>query len=79
MPWGDGTVDVEDLQVLAKYIGEPVDDPTLVAHWAFDEAEGMIAHDSTGNHDGTVMGAAVWYPEGGCVDGALAQVTLFGR
>ena len=31
-PMGDGTVDVNDLTVLAGYIGQEVNDPTLVAH-----------------------------------------------
>jgi len=71
MPWGDGTVDVQDLQVLAEYIGEPVGDPTLIAHWAFDETEGMTAYDSAGVNDGTVMGVPAWHPDGGKVGGAL--------
>ena len=71
MPWGDGIVDVQDLVVLAEYIGREVDDPTLIAHWALDEAEGMIAYDGEGSHDVTVMGAVVWHPDGGVMDGAL--------
>jgi len=71
MPWGDGIVDVQDLVVLAEYIGKEVENPTLVAHWALDEAAGMIAHDSAGSHDATMIGAALWHPEGGVVDGAL--------
>jgi len=69
--WGDGVVDIEDLKVLAEYIGEPVGDPTLIAHWAFDETEGMIAADSAGVNDGTVMGIPAWQPDGGKVGGAL--------
>jgi hypothetical protein len=71
MPWGDGVVDVEDLKVLAGYIGEPVDDPTLVAHWALDEAGGIIAYDSAGECNGIVMGRCTWRPAGGQVGGAL--------
>jgi len=72
MPWGDGIVDVQDLRVLAEYIGEPVGDPTLVAHWAFDETEGVIAAESIGGNDAMIiMGAPLWHPEGGAVDGAL--------
>jgi Tol biopolymer transport system component len=71
MPWGDGIVDVGDLKVLARYIGEPVDDPTLVAHWKLDETDGTTAYDSIGRHHGTVIGVPVWWPEGGRVDGAL--------
>ena len=70
--WGDGIVDIEDLKVLAEHIGEEVDDPTLVAHWALDETEGFIAHDGVGEKDGTVVGAPAWRPDGGQVNGAFA-------
>lgn len=69
--WGDGTVGLEDLTVLAGYLGKEVSDPTLVAHWALDEAEGMVAHDSIGNNDAFVIGVPVWQPTGGQVNGAL--------
>ncbi|MHC4145533.1 MAG: LamG-like jellyroll fold domain-containing protein [Planctomycetota bacterium] len=69
MPWGDGVVDVQDLVVLTEYI-EPID-RTLIAHWALDEAEGIVAGDSVGNNDGYVMGDPVWAPDGGQVDGAI--------
>jgi hypothetical protein len=69
MPWGDGIVDVRDLVVLAEYI-EPIDS-TLIAHWALDEAEGIVAGDSVGNNDGYVVGDPIWVPDGGQVDGAL--------
>ena len=42
-----------------------------MAHWKLDEAEGMIASDSVGEHDGTVASLPVWQPAGGAVDGAL--------
>jgi len=72
MPWGDGIVDVHDLIVLAEHLFEEVDDPTLVAHWALDEAEGIIAQDSSaGDNDAYVIGGPVWQPSGGQVDGAL--------
>jgi hypothetical protein len=71
MPWGDGVVDVEDLTVLAEYIGPNVVDLTLVAHWPLDEAEGFTAHDEVGGHDATVMGLPTWQPSGGAVNGAL--------
>jgi serine/threonine protein kinase/Tol biopolymer transport system component/tetratricopeptide (TPR) repeat protein len=69
--WGDGIVDAKDLKVLADYIGQEVEDPTLVAHWAFDETEGLVAHDSAGDNDGTVVAGATWQPQGGMVGGAL--------
>ncbi len=71
MPWGDGIVDVQDLIVLAEHLFEDVNDPTLVAHWPLDEAQGGIAYDSVADCDGTLMGDPVWQPDGGIVDGAL--------
>jgi hypothetical protein len=68
-PFGDGIVDVQDLVVLTEYI-EPLD-RTLVAHWAFDEIEGMFAADSAGDNDAFVVGGASWQPGSGQVDGAL--------
>ena len=70
-PWGDGIVDVEDLKVLAEHLFEEVNDPTLVAHWPFDEVQGDIAYDSAGTCDGTLLGDIVWQPDGGVVAGAL--------
>ena len=71
MPWGDGVVDVKDLIVLAESLLEDVNDPTLIAHWALDEAQGVIAYDSASDHDGTLMGGPVWQPDGDMVAGAL--------
>jgi hypothetical protein len=62
----DGVVDQQDLEVLMD-----VNDPTLVAHWALDETEGTIAHDGVGLTPGTVLGDAVWRPDGGQRKGAL--------
>ncbi len=36
-----------------------------------DEAEGAIASDSTGRHDGPIIGLPAWQPAGGAVDGTL--------
>jgi len=71
MPWGDGVVDVEDLKVLAEHLFEKVKDPTLVAHWALDETEGMVVTDSAGDSIGYALGNPVWKPDGGQVNGAL--------
>ena len=68
---GDGVVDVNDLIVLAEHLFEEVEDHTLVAHWEFDEAEGIYAADSLGNNDAVVIGGAVWQPDGGQIDGAI--------
>lgn len=70
-PWGDGIVDVADLKVLAGFVGQEVNDPTLLANWAFDESEGLVASDSAGANDGFVIGVALWEPAGGKVGGAL--------
>jgi hypothetical protein len=70
--WGDGNVDLEDLKVLAEYIGKEVEDPTLVAHWAMDETEGTTVHDSAGKNDASTMNGPTWQPAGGKISGALA-------
>ncbi|MHC4507478.1 MAG: LamG-like jellyroll fold domain-containing protein [Planctomycetota bacterium] len=71
MPWGDGVVNVEDLKVIAEHLFEQVSDPTLSAHWALDEAEGNVAHESVSGSDDVVMGNPLWQPTGGKVGGAL--------
>jgi len=48
----------------------PVYSP-LMAHWAFDETGGNIAHDSAGENHGTLSGDPDWQPAGGKIDGAL--------
>jgi len=70
-PLGDGVIDVEDLKVLAKHLYEKVNDPTLLAHWAFDETAGDIAQDSAGDNDAEIIGGPVWLPDGGQVGGAI--------
>jgi hypothetical protein len=73
MPWGDGVVDAADLDVLMDHWNQeasiaPVE---LVAHWAFDETEGVKAYDSAGVCDANLMGDPIWQPEGGMVGGAI--------
>ena len=70
-PLGDSIVDVQDLIILAEHLFEEVNDPTLVAHWAMDETEGVFAADSAGDNDAFIVGGATWQPVGGQVDGAL--------
>ncbi|MCX5646979.1 MAG: protein kinase [Phycisphaerae bacterium] len=70
-PMGDGVVDLNDLIVLADYIGNEWVDPTLRAHWAMDESAGSVARDSVGGHDAMIVGKVVWQPAGK-VGGALA-------
>jgi hypothetical protein len=69
--FGDGIVDVQDLIVLAEHLFEDVKDPTLIAHWPLDEAQGVRAYDSVADCDGTLMAGPSWQPEGGMFDGAL--------
>jgi hypothetical protein len=71
IPFGDGIIDIEDLKALARFIGEDIDDPTLIAHWTLDEAGGDVAHDIASGHDAVVLGGATWRPEEGALDGAL--------
>ncbi len=71
MPWGDGIVDIYDLEVFMRYWDQEAYDPTLIANWKLDETEGTIAYDSASENDGTLYGEPVWQPEGGMVDGAL--------
>ena len=69
MPWGDGVVDVADLDVLVDHWGPT--DIELINHWRFDETEGMTAHDSTGYKDANLVGDPIWQPDEGKVGGAL--------
>jgi hypothetical protein len=71
LPFGDGVVDALDLELLMSYWEQSVDDPTLVAHWALDEAEGGVAYDSAGPNDAFVIGGPIWHPVGGRVNGAI--------
>jgi hypothetical protein len=70
-PFGDGIVDIQDLIVLSELLFQELNDPTLVAHWALDEAEGDIAFDSAGYNDAVTFGAPLWQPSGGMVEGAI--------
>jgi N-acetylneuraminic acid mutarotase len=69
LPFGDDMVDVLDLEVLMSYWGLKVDD--ILAHWALDETEGIVAQDSIGLNNGTLHGEPVWQPTGGKFAGAL--------
>jgi len=71
LAFGDGIVDASDLEVLMSYWDKVIDDPTLMAHWALDEAEADIAYDSTGQNEAFVIGGPVWQPDGGQIGGAL--------
>lgn len=71
-PLGDGAVDVQDLEGLMHYWGQEIAEPGLAAHWKLDEAEGVLAADSVGSADGTLVGDALWQPATGMIGGALA-------
>jgi Tol biopolymer transport system component len=70
-PLGDGVVDTQDLVALSEYFFEDINDPTLAAHWALDETEGMVVADCAGDNNGYALGDPIWQPDGGLVDGAL--------
>ena len=68
----DGVIDARDFAVLAEHWGEDL----LVfayplAHWALDETEGVVAHDSAGHNHAELFGDPVWQPGGGIAGGAL--------
>jgi hypothetical protein len=71
-PLGDGLVDGQDVAVLTQCLCGPVDDPTLAACWLLDESEGTAAQDTTGQHNGLLVGAPAWRPNGGAVGGCLS-------
>jgi hypothetical protein len=70
-PFGDGIIDAMDLELLMSHWEQPVDDPTLIAHWALDEAEGITAYDSAGVNDAFLVGGTEWQPDNGQINGAL--------
>ena len=72
MPWGDGKVDANDLEVLMRYWQQEILPPELTAYWKLDESSGMMAADSIGVNNGTLVGDPVWQPTDGKKDGALA-------
>ncbi len=69
--FSDGVIDFLDLEALMSYWGQEVEDQTLIAHWAMDEAEGMYAANSAGGNDAVVLGGIEWQPTDGQIDGAL--------
>ena len=60
-----------DFAVLADYWLTEILPVSLIARWKLDDTEGFIAHDSAGDHDGTLHGAPIWQPTGGILNGAL--------
>lgn len=70
-PFGDGMVDVLDLELLMGHWDQEVDDPTLKACWKLDETEGHVAYDSAAENDAAVAGDALWKSMQGQIGGAL--------
>ena len=70
-PFGDGTIDVQDLIVLAEHLFEEIFPVELVAYWRLDETEGLVAHDIAGDQDSITFGDPLWRPAEGKRDGAL--------
>lgn len=71
LPFGDGVVDENDLEMLMSYWEQELLDPALLAHWNLDEVEGTVASDADGHYDGTLHGEPIWLPEAGMIGGAL--------
>jgi len=84
--WGQSVGTLSDAQRFAELaqcpakvmeVGETIssDDwpeySPLVAHWALDETEGDVAHDSAGEIHIVLFGEPAWQPAGGKIDGAL--------
>ena len=70
----DGIVDEQDLDLMMRYWQTEIPEMGLIAHWALDEAEGIIAADSVsenGYSNGVFIGDPLWQPDGGQVDGAI--------
>ncbi len=84
--WGANTGSLADAERFAKLAacnvkimaaGETINsdawsrDFTFLAHWKLDETQGVLASDSVGDYDGTLVGGPVWQPMAGRVAGAV--------
>ena len=56
----------------------PVSAATLVAHWAFDESSGTVAHDGVGALDGTLSSTGASFVAGGITGNAISLVRANG-
>jgi hypothetical protein len=68
---GSESPTIVDCTILGPGQVVEVNDPTLIAHWALDESEGMYAKDSVGNNDAVTFGDPLWQPSGGQINGAI--------
>jgi hypothetical protein len=64
-------VDEADLAVLMNCWEQEAFDPSLVAHWPLDEAQGVIAYNNASDCDGTLINGPVWQAGNGILAGAL--------
>lgn len=84
--WGTATGSIADAQQFARLAacnvkvltaGQTIRsedwsrDFTFVAHWTLDESSGLIASDSAGDYDATLVGGATWQPMAGRLGGAI--------
>ncbi len=53
---GDDWINNKDLAVLSGVWGQDASDPAPAAYWPLDETTGMIAADSIGSYDGSLLG-----------------------
>jgi hypothetical protein len=53
---GDDQINNKDLAVLGRVWGQNAAAPAPVAHWLLNETTGMVAADSAGSYDGSLLG-----------------------
>jgi hypothetical protein len=71
-PFGDGTVDFQDLLVVSLHLFYEIPLVELISWWRFDELDGDIAFNSLGKFDGVLNGDPQWQPDDGVNGGALS-------
>jgi sialidase-1 len=62
---------MQDMAALTQYAAQKLIDPTLIACWEFDEAEGITVCGSAERYPAHLVGNPVWRPAGGAVGGAI--------
>ena len=55
---GDDIINNDDLAILGQLWGQDANGPAPLAHWRMDETSGLLAEDSAGAHDGSLLGFA---------------------
>lgn len=74
VPDGDAMVSYPDLRALGLYWMQY---PSLVTRWTFDQGQGDLVPDQTGQFDATLYGQPLWQPETGIMGGALELDGLY--